>query len=104
DEGIEHAAGRRNHQLAASLRSEALDRMRRAARREEHVARAERKRLIAEPRLVASLAHDVGLVIARVAMQARARFRRLDRLAQRIGAAGVGGSGLEGERDPSELI
>jgi hypothetical protein len=101
---VEQAAGRGDDQLAADLRTDAFDAVRHTAWHEHHFTGAELELDVAKLALVVPRADDVGFVIRRMAVQPGGSVRRLDRFAQREGAAGVGGSRLEGQRDAAELV
>src|SRR5438128_2590275 len=81
DERIEDTTWRANNDLAAVLRTKALDTVWGPPRHEHHVAGAKSQRLIAEPAFILSVADDVGFVVSRMAVKAGTGIRRLDCLA-----------------------
>jgi hypothetical protein len=78
--------------------------MRRAARHEHHLAGTKFEHFVAELTFIMAFADDVGFVIGRMAVQPCARTGRLDRLAQRVGAAAFGAGRFERQRDAAECV
>jgi len=104
DERVKHPTWGTDDQLSTGIRSQVFDTMRSAPGHEHHVTGAKFEGLAPELTRISPLADDVRFVVGRMAVQRGRPAGRLERLAQRVRARRVDRGGLEGQREPSELV